>query len=83
MTFNIKFYITFRPVELKVNLDKNCTKLENSSFEAEYHPKQWKKSSEKIPFGKFFYGQKSKMAAENTEKCHSSNITSLYAQSKL
>ena len=25
-----------RPVELKVNLDKICTKLENGSFEAEY-----------------------------------------------
>jgi len=72
-----------RPVELKVNLDKNCTKLEKGSFEAEYHPKQQKKSSEKISFGNFFYGQKSKMAADNTEKCHSSNIASLYAHKKL
>lgn len=72
-----------RPVELKVNLDKICTKLENGSFEAEYHPKQHIKSSEKIPFGNFFYGQKSKMAANITEKCHSSNIASLYAQKKL
>jgi len=27
-----------RLVELKVNLDKNCTKLEISLFEAECHP---------------------------------------------
>lgn len=78
-----RFHINIRPVELKVNLDKICTKLENGSFEAEYHPKQHIKSSEKIPFGNFFYGQKSKMAANITEKCHSSNIASLYAQKKL
>jgi len=27
-----------RPVELEVNLDKDCTKLENGSAEAECHP---------------------------------------------
>ena len=30
--------LRYRLVELKVNLDKNCTKLEISLFEAECHP---------------------------------------------
>ena len=43
----------YRLVELEVNLDRNCTKLENSLFEAEFHPYEHTNSFEKVLFGNF------------------------------
>ena len=56
------------PVELGLNLDKIGTKLENSSFEAEFLPYQHIKSPEESASGKKFYKEKFKMAARSIEK---------------
>ena len=56
------------PVELGLNVDKIGTKLENSSFEAEFLPYQHIKSPEESASGKKFYKEKFKMAARGIEK---------------
>jgi len=50
----------FSPVELGLNLDKIGTKLENSSFEAEFLPYQHIKSPQESAWGKKFIRKNSK-----------------------
>ena len=48
------------PVELGLNPEEICTKLENGSYDAEFHGEQHIKSPRKSPWGKIFRGQNSK-----------------------
>jgi len=56
------------PVKLRLKLDKKRTKLENSSFEAEFLPYQHIKSPQESALGKKSYRGKFKMAAGHIEK---------------
>ena len=71
------FQSNYSPVELRLNLDKIGTKLENSSIEAEFLPDQHIKSPKKSALGKNFYREKSKMAARHIDNAFKMPVISV------